>query len=156
MGRSTPKFREMMWERNSTHGLCRVYPREYRSWKDMRARCNNPNNTDFKDYGGRGIKVCARWENFAHFFDDMGDRPAGASIDRIDVNGDYSPENCRWADASTQANNKRSNHRISFQGATRTLQEWCRHFGLDHSKVRYRLSRGWELEKVFSLEDFRL
>lgn len=149
-------FSDMMSERNSTHGLSASHPREYRSWKDMRARCRNPNDTDFKDYGGRGISVCQRWDSFADFFADMGIRPKGATLDRINTDGDYTPSNCRWASATTQANNKRSNRKLTINGETKTLQEWCRIHGLDHSKVRYRLSRGWSVEKAFQPGDFRL
>lgn len=148
-------FSETMAARNETHGLSRTYKREYRSWKDMRARCRNPNDSDFSDYGGRGIAVCSRWDDFAAFFSDMGERPEGMTIDRVDVNGDYEPGNCRWATAKTQANNKRSNHIIEFDGESRTLQQWCADFGLEPSKVRWRLKQGWPLDQVFSREDHR-
>lgn len=82
--------------------------REYSSWQSMKARCDNPNRNSYKYYGGRGIRVCKEWSNsFQRFFDDMGNRPMGTSLDRIDVNGDYNKDNCRWADAKTQARNKR-------------------------------------------------
>ena len=146
-------FREMMAMRNRTHGLSR--DPAYRSWKDMRSRCNTPTNSDFKDYGGRGIKVCDRWSDFAAFLGDIGPRPAGMSVDRIDVNGDYEPSNCRWASAKMQANNKRSNHVIEWRGKRQTLAAWSAETGVDQSKARYRLRMGWTLEKVFSMEDFR-
>lgn len=148
-------FVKMMVARNSTHGLSRIHPRTYRSWKDMRARCNNPHNTDFVDYGGRGIAVCERWDDFAKFFADMGERPAGQTLDRIDANGDYDPANCRWADAKTQANNKRNNRLVSVNGVSKTLQEWCDKIGIDRSKVRYRLDVGYTIDEALKLEDLR-
>lgn len=147
--------REILRGRNETHGLSRAQPSEYRSWKDMRARCSNPNDSDYANYGGRGIKVCERWGDFAAFYADMGNRPAGHTIDRIDNSGNYEPGNCRWAEAKTQANNKRSNKVITIGGVAKTLQAWCDQFGIEHSKVRYRLSRGWPLEAAFSPEDYR-
>lgn len=149
-------LQEVLLKRNTTHGVTQVNKREYRSWKDMRARCNNPRDSDYKDYGGRGIKYCERWNDFSLFLLDMGDRPAGFTLDRIDVNGDYGPDNCRWASDKTQANNKRNNRFVEIDGVTKTLQEWSDIYGIDRSKVRYRLNQGWPVEKAFSYEDFRL
>ncbi len=121
----------------------------------MRATCNNPRHTDFKDYGGRGVSVCPEWGSFSRFFADMGQRPEGKTLDRIDVNGHYSPSNCRWADAKTQANNKRTNRLIEHKGEVKTLSLWCSTYGVEPSKVRYRLKQGWDTAKAFSSEDFR-
>lgn len=87
------------------HGLS--HTGAYQSWKDMMGRCYRPKVRAFKDYGGRGIRVCKRWHRFEAFFRDMGDRPSGLEIDRVDVNGSYCPKNCRWSDEKTQALNKR-------------------------------------------------
>lgn len=148
--------RRALVERNTTHGLCRRHPRTYRTWKDMRARCSNAGHKDFKDYGGRGISVCPEWDDFAQFFADMGERPEGKTIDRIDVDGGYSPDNCRWADATEQARNKRTNHLVTIGSETKTLQEWCLIYGVDHSKAQYRIRAGISPEQAFSHEDFRI
>lgn len=81
--------------------------RAFACWSRMHNRCKNPSSKDWKYYGGRGVSVCARWSSFKNFLEDMGDPPAGLSIDRIDPNGDYEPGNCRWADALTQSRNRR-------------------------------------------------
>lgn len=90
---------------NYRHGMTGTP--EYRTWKGMHNRCRNPNSQYWHLYGGRGIKVCDRWKHFINFYNDMGNKPEGMSIDRIDPNGDYEPNNCRWADNKTQSRNSR-------------------------------------------------
>lgn len=142
-------------ERNETHGLSRRHHRAYRIWKDMRQRCNNPNNSRYSDYGGRGVKVCDRWNDFANFIADMGDPPKLHSIDREDVNGNYEPNNCAWKTSKQQANNKRTNRVIEHNEEFKTLAQWCEIYDIEPSKVRYRLKQGWPTERAFSKEDFR-
>lgn len=144
---------EGLAQRNTKHGQSRSV--EYKGWKDMRSRCSNPRRKDYKDYGGRGISVCDRWNDFALFLCDMGPRPEGFTLDRIDVEGNYEPGNCRWALPKTQANNKRSNRMIDIDGVSKTLQAWCEHYGIEPSKVRWRLNQGWSVERAFSGADYR-
>lgn len=146
-------FKEHMKERNTKHGLMNDYKKTYRSWKDLRQRCNNKNNKDYPNYGGRGITVCERWNDFSNFFKDMGERPEGMTIDRIDVNGNYEPNNCRWATGKEQARNKRNNH-IMENG--KTLAENCEEHGLDYKVVSYRVLHGYSFEESLSHKDFRV
>lgn len=106
----------------ATHGMSKT--KAYRAWQQMKDRCYNVGRPAWKRYGGRGIEVCDRWrESFENFLADMGEPPKGHSLDRIDNDGDYTPENCRWADALTQAGNRRSVGRIPWRGGQRTLTE---------------------------------
>lgn len=140
--------RELGW-RNKTHGL--RHSREYESWAAMRSRCKNKNNACYEDYGGRGISIAQRWNDFQAFIDDMGPRPLGHSLDRKNNEGDYGPDNCRWANAETQANNKRNNRIITFQGETMTLPNWARRVGLEVPTIRRRLDFGWSTMEALTL-----
>lgn len=116
--------------------------RLYEIWSGMRKRCRNPRYKSYKNYGGRGIFVCERWDvSFAAFRDDMGDPPVGMTLDRINNDGPYSPENCRWATKKQQANNTRTNRRISFQGETLHLNEWATRLNMAPSTLCMRLKR---------------
>lgn len=117
---------------------------EYWSWLQMLKRCHNPKTFGYADYGGRGITICERWLRFDNFLADMGSRPKGTSLDRIDNNGNYEPGNCRWATHKEQSRNKRSNRNITIDGTTRCLKDWADFAGNDYALVRSRLRLGWE------------
>jgi hypothetical protein len=122
----------------------------YFSWCDMRKRCFSTTHKDYKHYGGRGITVCSRWSEFKNFFSDMGEKPTGMTIERLDVNSNYSPENCKWIPKSEQGKNKRSNHKITFNGITKNLSEWAVEMGISPFGITYRLNAGWSVEKTFT------
>ena len=128
---------------STTHGHGSRTNATYKTWIEMKLRCENPNNSVYSDYGGRGIKVCDRWRNsFETFLADMGERPSrDYSIDRINVNGDYEPSNCRWATRKEQCNNRRSNINIEYNGEVRTLTEWCEILNMNFSNVWYQLRK---------------
>lgn len=133
-----------------THG--QTYSRTYISWGKMKERCTNPKMPSYARYGGRGITICDRWMNsFEAFLADMGERPEGMSLDRIDNAGNYEPGNCRWANASTQNNNTRRNIYMTHDGQTRTLPEWSALTGLSQSTLRVRYIRlGWSASRALT------
>lgn len=134
-----------------THGM-RKTP-TYKAWCGMKERCTGQGRKDYSRYGGRGIAVCERWlHSFENFFADMGERPSkGHSIDRIDVNGNYSPENCRWATASEQQNNTRRNRVIAYNGVTQTLHHWSVATGIKQGTIWKRLKDGWSVEEALTI-----
>lgn len=111
----------------------------YRTWASMVQRCSNPLRQSWKHYGGRGIKVCDRWKTFDGFLEDMGKRPEGMTLDRIDSDGDYEPKNCRWADSTTQARNSKQVVWVEINGVRRRLVEWCEILGVSVHTVRDRV-----------------
>lgn len=117
----------------------------YRAWMNMRDRCSNPACKKWLYYGGRGIAVCERWQEFANFAADMGEPPTPAhSIDRIDANGNYEPTNCRWATQSEQMQNMRRNRLLTAFGKTQCMSAWSRELGITISSIKKRLNRGWD------------
>ena len=135
---------------NTKHN--KSYTVEYKTWSDMKRRCYNEKIKNFSDYGGRGIKVCDRWlESFENFYEDMGKRPSiEFSIDRIDVNKDYSPENCRWADQKTQMRNRRNTKIVNYKGVEKPLAQFCEELNLELSTITNRIKIGWSVEKAFT------
>lgn len=119
----------------------------YNTWTGMISRCENPRNPSYRDYGGRGIRVCKRWrKSFVVFASDVGPKPSPQhTLDRKNTNGPYSPSNCRWATIKEQMRNRRSNVRITFQGQTKTLVEWCELTGLKRGTLNNRLRMGWSV-----------
>ena len=121
----------------------------YTKWGDMIQRCTNPNDTRYKDYGGRGIKVCKRWMRFENFLVDMGYPPTEKhSLDRINNNLGYSKCNCRWASKIQQMRNKRNNHNETFNGKTQCLTAWAEEVGMNPSTLVHRVNQGWSIEKA--------
>lgn len=117
-------------------------------WNGMKSRCRNKRDRIYKHYGGRGIKVCDRWLNsFDAFIEDMGRRPSKKhSIDRIDVNGDYEPSNCRWTTQKEQARNTRRNVLVTFNGETRCISDWAERTGIKYGTLKQRIRHGWPIE----------
>jgi len=132
----------------TVHGGCGT--KEYKTWEGMMCRVNNNRDKAYKDYGGRGISICERWFNFEIFLSDMGKRPEGMSLDRIDNDGDYSPENCRWATPKEQANNRRDNITLTFNETTKTIAEWAAETGLKWHTIKGRLNRGWSIKSTLT------
>ncbi|PZO95580.1 MAG: hypothetical protein DI617_03460 [Streptococcus pyogenes] len=124
--------------------------RLYQTWKNMRQRCNNPNRPDYKRYGERGITICQEWDDYSAFrnWAISNGYADNLSIDRIDVNGNYEPSNCRWVDNFIQANNVRNNHIIYYQGVSYTMAEFARKLGLSYSTLQHRIDRGWNVDKI--------
>lgn len=138
---------------NKTHGFCGTST--YRSWQGMKRRCNENqllNSGNPSKYLEKGIKFCERWEKFENFLEDMGERPGREySLDRIDNNGDYCPENCKWSTFKEQAVNKDNNVRWFFNGQEKTVTEWAEELGVPNSLLYARVDKlGWSVEKTLS------
>lgn len=136
---------------NYKHGM--YLTRTNKIWKQMKIRCLNPNHSTYKSYGGRGIKVCDRWLNsFEDFLKDMGHPPTPShTLDRINGNGNYCPENCRWATRIEQASNTSRNVLLDFKGERMTMAGWSRKTGLSAGAIRHRfLDLGWSAEKTLT------
>jgi len=120
----------------------------YRAWRGIKERCKNPHDKRWGYYGGRGITVCDRWSSFENFYADMGDPPPGTSLDRIDNNGPYSPENCRWATSKQQQRNKRNNRIVSYNGESLPISEWCEKLSIGYQVLYFRITHGWSIERA--------
>lgn len=134
----------------STHGETNT--RIHKIWSSMHERCERKSHEHFDCYGGRGIKICAEWDDYEKFREwtlNNGYKE-NLTLDRIDVDGDYCPENCRWSDWTTQQNNKRNNHNLTYRGQTKTISEWSRVTSINKTTIRARLMSGWCAEDVLN------
>lgn len=132
------------------HGMANAP--EYRVWEAMKRRCANVNDSSYAYYGGRGIRVCAAWnKSFPEFFADMGRRPPKLTLDRIDNDGDYTPNNCRWATREEQCLNRRSNRWLTVDGERKTITQWSRDLGASDDTVAMRMKNGWSVEDAVSV-----
>ncbi|KKN98973.1 hypothetical protein LCGC14_0142180 [marine sediment metagenome] len=139
-------------KRFTQHGHARKnkVTRIFQIWQDMIQRCNNPNNKQWKDYGGRGITVCKRWRKFENFLKDMGEAPKGLQIDRINNDKGYYKSNCRWATKKEQMRNKRNNRLITCFGKTQCIAAWAEEVDIKPSTLFTRLRRKWTIEKALT------
>ena len=136
------------------------YSRTYESWHAMKQRCNNSNSPNYKDYGGRGITFCDRWKDFRNFYEDMGDRPDNQSLDRINNDGNYEPDNCEWATHIEQAHNKTVTYykplsrKITINGVSKYFIDWVRQSDVKVSTAYMRYSQyGWSAEEALGLKE---
>jgi hypothetical protein len=146
-------MRESVIKRKTTHGGSKRKQKErlYNIWNGMKNRCFNEKDKNYKNYGARGIKVCDEWQNdyvsFRKWAIENGYK-SKLSIDRINNNGNYCPENCRWATKIVQNNNTRQNHYIEYNGERKTVSEWARFYGLTRECLKNRIQKGWETERA--------
>lgn len=146
--------RKMATVTNATHGQTRggICSPEYTAWRAIQTRCYNSSSKDYKRYGGRGIRVCEQWlKSFPAFFQDMGPRPSRFySIERKENDGPYAPENCRWATAKEQSENRCNTIMLEHSGEAHTVSDWSRLLGIHKATLQHRLKRGWSVEKALS------
>lgn len=144
------KRKEMLRERMTKHKM--MDSPLYKVWQNMKNRCRNPKTPHYKYYGGRGITVCDKWQTFEGFYEDMGATyQEGLTLERIDVNGDYCKENCRWATKIEQANNKRNNKIYTYNGVTDTLKRLCQINNVSYTMVQQRLRKGLGIKDAIEL-----
>lgn len=132
---------------SQTHG--HSYSGAYGTWTNMKARCLRETSDVYSGYGGRGIKVCERWMSFENFLEDMGERPEEKTLDRIDNDGNYCKENCRWATKSEQMNNRSNSRFLEYKGEVKTMRDWAVSIGMDYNKLNSRINTlKWSVERA--------
>lgn len=139
---------KLVGEKNKIHGKSKT--NIFMSWGRILDRCYNPKNPSYKNYGARGITVCRRWQKFENFFEDMGHRPKGMQIDRINNDKGYYKENCRWVTPKEQANNRRNNKVIVYKGEAKSVREWAKETGISRSIICRRLFTNWTVERTLT------
>lgn len=143
-GEEVTKFKKI-------HGHANPGDRTYHTWASMKQRCYDKAHKSWPAYGGRGVTVCDEWNrSFEAFLRDMGEKPEGFSIGRLDNSLGYSKENCRWETSKQQARNRRSTRFVQAFGLSKPLAEWCEQYAIPQDSARYRLSAGWSAEQTFS------
>jgi len=149
--------RELVTKRATKHGKHET--RLYKTWQNMKSRCNNPNASKYYLYGGKGIKVCEGWENDFNAFYNWSLENGYSdklTLDRIDGNKDYSPGNCRWVTYKVQGNNTTQNHLITYEGTTLTAAQWAEKLGMNYNTFTERLRRGWSIERAITTPTMRI
>ena len=130
------------------HGMHKT--RTYSSWSSMKSRCSNKKDPSYSRYGGAGISYCTAWEDFNNFYSDMGERPEGQTLERINNELGYTKENCRWATYKEQARNRSDNRLVTLFGETLCFLDWCNKLGMPRTAVSKRIARGWTEHKAFT------
>ncbi len=142
--------RDIVSKQSTKHGMADT--RIYKIWRNMKQRCSNPNATKYEIYGGKGIKVCDEWLKFMNFYNwsIANGYNDNLSIDRIDGDKDYTPENCRWVTYKVQGNNTEQNHILTYRGKTQNITQWAEELEIDSNTLNTRISRGWNIEKALT------
>jgi hypothetical protein len=145
--------REVAIKLATKHGYSKN-SKEYKSWSEAKSRCYNPKTTRYERWGGRGIVMCDRWKNdFVAFLNDMGPRPKGTSLEREDNDGNYEPGNCKWATNKEQSRNRRTSHKLTYKGKTKTIAEWAEIVNISYDKLYQRITKiGWTVEEALDDE----
>lgn len=140
------KIEENIGLRTATHGMSKSLI--YGVWNTMNMRCNNPSVKSYPRYGGRGIKVCERWGKFENFLEDMGEPETGMTLERKDSDGEYSPENCIWANHRDQSRNKSNNRWLTDGNETLLIEDWAKRLGCTHTAIIHRIKNGWDEKRA--------